>query len=86
LAESVNFYLNALGDEYAPTVPNPPLQQYSPYQTDDIYCVDIASVVKDENGNIVENNNLKLQEFLAVQSYSISPIRCDFNKIAKDYP
>jgi hypothetical protein len=86
LAESVNVYLNALADEYAPSVPNPPLQQYSPYQTDDIYCVDIASVVKDATGNIVENNELKLQEFLAVQAYSIELIPCDFNKIAKDYP
>lgn len=85
MAESVSFYLNALGDEYAPTVSNPPLQQYSPYQTDDIYCVDIASVVKDDNGEIVENNNLQLQEFLAVQSYCIERIPCDFNKIAKDY-
>ena len=86
MAGSVNFYLNALGDEYAPTVANPPLQRYSPYQTDDIYCVDIASVVKDGNGKIVENNDLKLQEFLAVQAYSIEPIPCDFNKIARDYP
>lgn len=86
MAQSVNFYLNELADEYAPSVPNPPLQQYSPYQTDDIYCVDIASVVKDGNREIVENNNLQLQEFLAVQAYCIGIIPCNFNKIAKDYP
>jgi hypothetical protein len=85
LAQSVDFYLNELKDEYAPSVPNPPLQQYSPYQTDDIYCIDIASVVTDENGEIIENNYLELQEFLAVQAYSIEPIRCNFNQIAKDY-
>jgi hypothetical protein len=85
LAESVNFYLNALGDEYAPSVTKQELQQYSPYQTDNVYCVDINFTITDSTGASNDDTN-QLQDFLAVQAYAIDQIPVDFNKIAIAYP
>jgi hypothetical protein len=86
LDRSVDFYLNALGDEYAPSVPKPELQQYSPYQTDDIYCVDVTNRITNQSGEIIDTRKNELQETLAVQAYAIEPIPVNFNQIAKDYP
>jgi hypothetical protein len=74
-----------IDDAYRPPIPKPPLQQYSPYQTDDVYCDDVIYLVTDNNGRN-ETYIDKQQSILAVQAYAITLIHCDFNQIAKDYP
>jgi hypothetical protein len=87
MAQLVQAYLINLGDNYRPNISNPPLQQYSPYQTDDVYCVDITYQLTDDNGSISTSTKIdKKQSTLAVQAYAITPIHCNFNQIARDYP
>jgi hypothetical protein len=85
MAQLVQAYLISLGDNYRPSIPKPPLQQYSPYQTDDVYCDDITYQLSDSNG-VISTRIDQQQSTLAVQAYSITPIHCDFNQIARDYP
>jgi hypothetical protein len=61
-----------IDDEYLPLSPKPSLQQYDNYQIYDLVCVDKSPTVKFKN-------------FLAIQSYSIKPINCDFISIAIQY-
>jgi hypothetical protein len=85
VAESVDYYLSYLGDEYKPNVPKPELQQYSPYQTDDIYCTDITYLTTYSVGG-TRTDIFKNQTQLAVQAYGITLIPCNFNQIAQNYP
>jgi hypothetical protein len=85
MSESVQNYLIQLGDTYRPNTPKPSLQQYSPYQTDDIYCEDITYQITSDQGLNYELP-LKGESKLAVQAYAITPIHCNFNQIARDYP
>jgi hypothetical protein len=85
MAQLVQAYLINLGDKYRPSISKPALQQYSPYQTDDVYCDDITYQLSDDNGTISTQIDKK-QSTLAVQAYAIAPIHCDFNQIARDYP
>jgi hypothetical protein len=85
MALTVNQYLRNLKDTYRPLTPKPALQQYSPYQTDDIYCTDITYRVSNNRG-ISYDFPLKAESKLAVQAYAIKSIHCNFNQIARDYP
>jgi hypothetical protein len=70
-------------DNYKPIKPNPSLQQYDNYQIYSIACIDVSW-----KGNYSSDGipvDIQFTRFIAWQSYNISPIRCDFNKIVDTY-
>jgi hypothetical protein len=85
MTQTIAQYLEGAGDTYRPSIPKHSLQQYSPYQTDDVYCDDIIYLVANDKG-VTYEMPLKAESKLAVQAYAITPIHCNFNQIARDYP
>jgi hypothetical protein len=85
MTQTIAQYLEGAGDTYRPSIPKHSLQQYSPYQTDDVYCTDITYRVSNNRG-ISYDFPLKAESKLAIQAYAIKPIYCNFNQIARDYP
>jgi hypothetical protein len=84
MPQSIQGYLLAANDPDMPPVSKPSLQQYDNYQIYDLYCVDITIDKTNYDGS--HQQVLQLQtSFLAVQAYSYSPIKCDFNAIVEQY-
>lgn len=70
LAFSVEY--QGITDNNLPLIPIEPLRQYDNYQIYDLVCVD--------------NSLTQLfKSWLAIQSYNVTPILCDFVAIAKTY-
>jgi hypothetical protein len=83
MAQPINFYMT--GDDYAPVISKPSLQQWDNYQIYDISCVDIRVDIANSN-NLNNSSNISLASFIAVQSYNHTPIKCNFNNIINIYP
>lgn len=83
MAQPISFYLQ--NDSYKPLTSKPSLQQYDNYQIYDISCVDIETSIVNSN-NLNNSNNTLVTSFIAVQAYSTTQIKCNFNNIINTYP
>lgn len=71
-------------DSYLPVNSKPELQQWDNYGIYDLICTD--SIYSTYSSNVITRvRKRKLQNFLAVQAYSVVPISCDFQAIASTY-
>lgn len=84
---SIQSYLIAANDSYAPAVSKSSLQQYDNYQIHDLYCDDIEyRSVTVFSQVIPAPSSVKFKNFLAVERVSpFGEIPCDFETIAKTY-
>ena len=84
MPNAIQAYLLAANDPYAPPISKPSLQQYDNYQIYDLYCVDIISDVVIDG--VMSGKQDKGFYLLAVQAYSPSIVKCNFNALAIQYP
>jgi hypothetical protein len=83
MAQPISAYMT--GDIYAPVISKSSLQQWDNYQIHSVYCVDsIRSEIINSNPPI--DATIKFTSFLAVQSYGLNDIDCNFDSIAQLYP
>jgi hypothetical protein len=71
-------------DNYLPLMQIESLRQYDNYQIYDLICVDIKTDRLVRSTLVAGTPKLK-NGFLAVQTFSLSPITCDFIAIALTY-
>jgi hypothetical protein len=78
-------YFQTINDPHAPKEPKPELAQYDNHQIYDLVCVDVTTQ-RLKNALVVFTKIRKQNKFLAIQAYSVRPIKTNFIAIIKAYP